>query len=130
MGIVLQLLRNLILTIVVELLAAAVIYPPLLKGRNRAKIIAVNVITNPIANILAMTGVKALMLFNKSGRVFLPAVYFALQFVIEAAVFFAESVLIRKWFDNITDKNSTPYLISAGLNIPSYLAGIILGLLR
>ena len=120
------LIRNLLLTIVIELAAAAIIRIPLKAQGNWRRLILINVLTNvPASLILLVFSSQVLPLFPGMARGNLTLFYVAVQFILEVLIVLTEGWLIRRW---IKESPARPLPASLAMNVSSYLIGVIIGL--
>ena len=108
-------LLRLLATVAIELFAALFFF----KGLNRRNcliIIAVNIITQLILNVLSFTGIS---MFSAN-----PALYYPVLLILEICIVLAEGFVYTKMISREDIKH--PYYYSAIANILSFAAGLII----
>ena len=117
--------RNLLLTILIELCAAALIGIKLKEGKNWQRIIQINVMTNIPASLLVLLYSRLIMPQYVSLRRSVGiTIYAVLQLILEIIIVFVEAKLLDRW---LTGWPKKAILASVALNVSSYLTGVIIG---
>ena len=120
--------RNLLLTIAVELAAAALIGIRLGEEKNWQWIVLVNVMTNIPASLLFLLFARLVMPQLSAGSAFAGTVaYAAAQLILEAVIVIAEGKLFE---GRLAGWPKKAIWASLAMNVSSYLAGVIIGVIQ